>query len=354
MPGSDLNITLPVVGTDSWPVWADGITSALTTLINDIEAPIVTSEILENADHDFNGFALVDARWLTFRSGNTTNLPTYGIGFKSGDLYACDSAGNQIQITSGGQLAGVGNGFRGDTAYAKYTASSNLYEFLDSGNAYDSIKADDVIVANGSTASATIGFGGTVNTSFTLPATAAAGVSVLTIDAAGQVAHNATIGVGFTVNNADITLTGTAEVVYPDTSATRRAAACKFRETGGPGVTTVTGMGELNFNGAWVPYFAGDAETDHVGNRLKSIAVVCDKGDASLTTLTVYRVSARQASVPAAIAAGTDSTSGTNRTITATVGSPAALAAGESIVCSLNFASGNNTVYSVKFTWDHP
>src|SRR5688500_20184457 len=110
MPGSDLNITLPVVGTDSWSTWADRVTTALTTIINDIEAQIVTSEILENADHDFNGFALTDARWLTFRSGNSTDIPTYGAGFKNGDFYVCDSAGNQIQVSSGGGLAGVGNG----------------------------------------------------------------------------------------------------------------------------------------------------------------------------------------------------------------------------------------------------
>jgi len=353
MPGTDLNITLPVVGTDSWPVWADRVTTALTTIINDVEAQVVTSEILENADHDFNGFALTDAKWITFRTGNTTSLPTYGLGFKNGDLWACDSAGNQVQITSAGVLAGVGNGFRGDSAYAKYTASSSLYEFLDSSNAYDSVKADDFLVANGSTATASIGFGGTVDTTFTLPSTAAAGVSILSISAAGQVAHNGTISVGFTVNNADITLTGTSEIVYPDTHSTVRAAHALYRETGGPGAS-VTGLGDLSVTGAWTPWFSADANVCQVGNRLKSVTVTCDKGDASTTTVTVYKPARRQGSVPASIASATDSTSGTDRQITATVGSPAAFVAGESIVLSVAFASATNRIDSIKFTWDHP
>jgi len=215
MPGTDLNITLPVVGTDSWPVWADRVTTALTTIINDIEAQVVTSEILENADHDFNGFALTDARWVVFRSGNTSSLPTYGLGFKNGDLWACDGGGNQVQISSSGQLAGIGNGFRGDTAYAKYTASSSLYEFLDSSNAYDNVKAAQFLVANGTTADATISYAGSVGTNFKLPTTAASGVSVVSIDSSGQLAHNATITTGPTLNNCNVTFTGTGKIAHP-------------------------------------------------------------------------------------------------------------------------------------------
>jgi hypothetical protein len=327
------------------------VTTALTTLINDIEAPIVTSEILENADHDFNGFALVDARWVTFRSGNTTDLPTYGVGFKSGDLYACDSAGNQIQITSGGQLAGVGNGFRGDTAYAKYTASSNLYEFLDSGNAYDSIKADDVIVANGSTASATIGFGGSVNTSFTLPATAAAGVSVLTIDAAGQVAHNATIGVGFTVNNADITLTGTADLVHPDRTIPIRAATSTYGTTSGSPSTTAGGA--TSNTGS---IFTAQHSTDRlvVGDRPKSVKVYFNKGDASTLTVTAYVVGSTTSGLPASVASNTSAATG-NGSVTATIGAPTTLAAGESLVWQVSFAgAAGNTHYTSDIVFDHP
>lgn len=351
MPGSDLNITLPVVGTDSWPVWADRVTTALTTIINDIEPQIVTSEILENADHDFNGFALTDARWMTFRQGNTTSLPTYGIGFKNGDLWACDSAGNQVQITSAGVLAGVGNGFRGDTAYAKYTASSSLYEFLDSSSNYDDVKANDFIVANGGTASATVGFGGTVNTTFTLPATAASGVSILSIDSSGQVAHNATISTGFTVNNADITLTGTAEIVHPDRTFSVRPAVSTFNTSSGS-PTTATGGAKANTGSV----FTAQHSTDKlfVGDRPKSVKVYFNKGDASTLTVTTYTLNSTTSSLPASSGSNTSAASG-NGSVTVTIGSPAALAAGESFVWQVSFAgSAANTHYTTDVVYDHP
>lgn len=351
MPGSDLNITLPVVGTDSWPVWADRVTTALTTLINDIEAQVVTSEILENADHDFNGFALTDARWMTFRTGNTTDIPTYGIGFKNGDLYACDSAGNQIQISSGGVLAGVGNGFRGDTAYAKYTASSSLYEFLDSSSNYDDVKANDFIVANGGTASATIGFGGSVNTTFTLPATAASGVSVMTIDSAGQVAHNATISTGFTVNNADITLTGTAEIAHADRTYSARAATSTYRTSSGTYAASAGGA-TSNTGTIWTAQHTTDRLL--VGDRPKSVKVYFNKTDASTLTLTVYTLTSTSSGLPAAIATNTSAATG-NGSLTATIGSPAALAAGEALVWQVSFAgSAGNTHYTSDIVFDHP
>ena len=351
MPGSDLNITLPVVGTDSWPVWADRVTTALTTIINDIEAQIVTSEILENADHDFNGFALTDARWVTFRQGNTSSIPTYGIGFKNGDFWACDSAGNQVQITSAGVLAGVGNGFRGDTAYAKYTAASSLYEFLDSSATYDDVKANDFIVANGSTASATIGFGGSVNTSFTLPATAASGVSILSIDSSGQVAHNATISTGFTVNNADVTLTGTAEIVHPDRTLPVRAAASTYRTSSG---TYAASAGGATSNTGTVWTAQHTTEKLIVGDRPKSVKVYFNKGDASVLTVTVYKLDSTSSALPASIASNTSSSTG-NGSVTATIGAPAALAAGESLVWQVSFAgSSGNTHYTSDVVYDHP
>lgn len=210
MPGTDLNITLPVVGTDSWPVWADRVTTALTTIINDIEAQVVTSEILENADHDFNGFAITDARWVVFRQGNTSSIPTYGVGFKNGDLWAGDASGNQIQITSGGLLAGVGNGFRGDTAYAKYTAGSNLYEFLDASNNYDDVKANAFFTGTGAKID-----GGGAATVVSLPTTNPGAVALISMSAAGQLSHNTAVTTTVTLNNANVAFTGTGKLAFP-------------------------------------------------------------------------------------------------------------------------------------------
>lgn len=349
MPGSSLNITLPEVGTDSWATWADGINTALTTIINDLEPQIVTSEINENADHDFNGYALTDVRWAQFRAGNTTDLPTYGAGFKDGNFWVCDGSGNQVQVTSGGSLLAGGNGFSGDTAYAYYTASSALYEFKDSGGNYADVKAANFTTSTGAEIN-----GGGNGTAFTLPTAAPAGVALLSIDAAGQVAHNATVAVGFTINNADITLTGTADIVHPDREVTVRAASSMFFESGaGSPSTAALGGGLTSGAGAWVSYYEAPDVVNVVGNRVKSVTVTCDKGDASVTDTQVSYYIRRQAGAAgSAVATGSDSTSGTDRQILATAGAPSAIATGETAVVKVTFASSTNTVYSIKWVYD--
>lgn len=357
MPGTDLNITLPDPGVTSWPQWADDITTALDTIINDLEPQVVTSEFLENADHVMNGYALTDARYLTFRQGNTGNLPTLGAGFKNGDFWVCDSAGNQIQVTSGGTLTGVGNGFRGDTAYAKYTASSDLYEFLDSANNYDNVKATWFKVANGASAEATIKYAGAGATTFSLPTTAPAAVAVLTIDGSGNVAHNGTIAVGFTVNNANITLTGTADLKHPDITYTCCAVdqfiystdaswsfALNYTPNTSGGVAIATG-------GAQETTFAIPAL--RANQRLKSVVVLANKSNTASDDFKLYKVTANTTRTQIATTV-TSAVSG-DVTITMTVTSPAANTAGDRYVFGVSNASGGQTVtyYQVRYTIDN-
>lgn len=104
MPGVPLNITLPSSG-DAWPTWANAVRSALSTLITDIEADVVTAEITENANHVMNGYAVTDAQWYVVRSGNTTAIPTNAIGIKDGEWYATNSNAVSVKLTHNDEIA---------------------------------------------------------------------------------------------------------------------------------------------------------------------------------------------------------------------------------------------------------
>lgn len=211
MPGVALNLDLPVVGTDTWAIWADKVVTALTAIQDDLEPQVTTSEINENQDHAFNGYAITDARWIAFRAGNILSVPTNGFGFKNGDAWIGDGNGNQIQVTSGGALLAGGNGFVGpDTAYAYYTAASNLYEFKDVSDNFDSVKAASFVTEDGGALD-----GGASGVTVSLPTTNPAGPALLSMSSAGQLSHTAAVTVDCTFNNANLVFTGTGKLEFP-------------------------------------------------------------------------------------------------------------------------------------------
>lgn len=349
MPGSPLNITLPSVATDDWPTWASRVVTALSTIISDLEPQVTSSEINVNANLPFNGYSATDLTRVTFRAGVSTQATPLCVGFKNGDLFACDGNGNEIQMTSNGAPAGTGNGFLGDTSYASYSAAGSLYSFLDSGGAYDSVRVDNVRVSNG-TNYAEIGYGGSVNTTFTLPATAPAGVSVLTIDALGQVAHDANVGVDLTFSNADIVLTGTSAILFPDTPRNRRAASTNFYDS--VGTPTTSNAGSQSVTGSWTSHHQLPVEE---GERFKNVVIRVVKGGSGgseVLTATVYTVDGNGTRTAVTGATGSISTSGT-QSLTLTASSPTALAPGETIVVDIAFTSASaNTIYRTTTTVD--
>lgn len=349
MPGVSLNITLPVVGTDTWPEWAESINDALETIIADIEPLVTSSEISVTSHLDLNGFICDDAKYFRCRAGNEATIGANAIGVKDGEWYVGDGAGRSIQVTSNGALnIAAAAGFTGDYtsagAQAEYTDATTLYEFLDGAGNYADIRADDVIVSNGANA-VTITYGTAANYTLTLPAVPAA-VALLTMDNVGTLSTSATIATAITTT-ANITLSGAADIKHPDRTYTLLAAPHNFNNvTAAP---TETSSGRLSATGAWTAYFS--VPCLKAGDRFKSVVVSLDKGDANITTVGVHKVLTSSAAAPAAAASNTNVTSGIT---TCTVTSTQTIAAGESIVISVAFgaAAVNNRVHNLQIALD--
>lgn len=356
MPGVPLNITIPEVGVTSWPTWAQNVQDAFETIVADLEPAITTAEINENADHDFNGYAIDDVRTISFRAGNTTDIPTPGIGFDDGEFVVRDESGNAIQFTANGAINVTGfGGIAGDYVSAgaavDYTDASTLYEFFDGTGAYADIRADDVLISNGAN-EVTITYGGSTDYTLTLPSAVPAAVALVTMSTAGALSTSGTIATGFTVSNANITLSGTSEIKHPDIVESYPAAFTNYHNTTVGTVTTRTDGGLSVASAAWTAYFR--IPPARTGDRFKSVTFRISKGGAGgadTTTLSLYKVPST-GTLPAAFASQTNTTLGAT---SVTVTSSSTLAAGEYIVAGISFsATGTNVVYSQQPTWDRP
>lgn len=353
MPGAPLDLTIPDV-TDTWPTWSSKVEECLRDIEADLEPPVLFSELSANANFDLSNFASTNARYYSCYPGNSTTIPTNGIGVKNGEWYATDGAGNEIQVTSNGTLnfAATG-GFTGDYvsagAQARYTNATTLYEFLDGTGALADGSFDDIRVSNGANY-ALLQYGGSVNTNFILPPTVAAGVSVLTVDASGNVAHNATIGVGFTINNANVTLTGTADIKHPDHTQTL-AGVAHGRTAVINDWTTATSGGRLRRTGSITSELYPQGAMNRVGSRLKSVVISMNKSDGTVTTFTLHKVS-NTGAIGAAIGTNTTTALG-NSELTVTVGVPSALVAGEHWCLQVVYVgAGDHTIFNVRWLWD--
>lgn len=359
MPGAPLNLDLPVAG-DAWATWKSKIEAAFADIEADLEAPVLFSEISAASTLNCNNQAISNLKYLQFYLGNSTAIPARGVGFKDGEFYITDAAGNSIQVTNGGVLnyAATG-GFVGEYvsagAQASFVNATDLYEFKnEAGAAYADIRLDDLYVSNSTTAYCQIGFGGSSNISLLLPTALPAGAALMTVDNTGQISASATVAVASTFS-ADITLSGTAELNHPDWETTIPAGDLVVSANVTLDYDDV-GLGEYSYTGNATIRCAIPHELAVKGDRLKSVAVKCDKGDTGTLTVNVYKRNFRQASVPATYATANSSSSGTDQTVTATAGAPSALATGESFVFNIVItgSAALNTIYSVQFTFDHP
>lgn len=348
MPGTDLNITLPTVATDTWPVWANGINAALTTIVNDLEPQVVTSEINETSDHAFNGYAATDLKWLTFRVGNSLNLPAYGAGFKEGNFWIGDGSGNQIQVTAGGALLAGGNGFRNDTAYAYYTAASTLYEFKDVAGAYAIVKADQLGIQTG-TFTTTVQASDVANWTLKLPPNdPASGVSLLTLDSLGamQLAESAAVSNPFTVNavqtfTVDPVLSGTTKVKHGDRvhqfpPRLDYSSSAIARENGIEGSGNNIAVRRLELQVGW---------------RVKSMKIVYLKNGTLTTTAAIKYIDSAGTIQAIAGASITDTTAGT-RTSTITPTSPFTVTTLNHYYLHFTFANSSDFLYHIEVTYD--
>lgn len=219
MPGVSLGITLPTVGSTAGPTWATNLNTAIQTIIDDIEAQIVTSEININADLDYNGYEAegLGATQYTAKSASVTGATnTNKLYSVLGDLYWTNEDGTAIQITDGSALdvtsAGGFGGDYGSNGSAVYTESSKKFLFWQNAaktipaliDCADILLREDAVSTNAVTLKSPDDL--TSGYSFTFPSALPAATYPLTMTTAGVVEPSATL-TGMTLAGAT-TLSG--------------------------------------------------------------------------------------------------------------------------------------------------
>lgn len=137
----NLNMPIPVVGVDPGPDYANNINASLTTIDNHNHTlgrglQIPTAGINIDGDLPLNGYSLNSILSLQL---DPQGAPLEGVSpflnavYVAGvDLYYNDGDGNQVRITSGGNVAGASGtitGLPSGTASASYQAASGTFQF---------------------------------------------------------------------------------------------------------------------------------------------------------------------------------------------------------------------------------
>lgn len=134
----NMNLPIPVVGVDAGPDWANNINSALGILDghshqSDSGVPITPDGMNISKDLPFLGnkaTQLGSARFTSLTNAITSASPDIGCAYNVlGNLYWNDNSGNQIQITSGGAVAGTPGSIANlvSPASASYVALSSTF-----------------------------------------------------------------------------------------------------------------------------------------------------------------------------------------------------------------------------------
>lgn len=130
-------LPIPVVGVTSGPEYASNINNCLTiidthdhTFNNGSRIP--TAGLNINADLDYNGYNVTGVRTLRFESqGSVPSEPSdLGCMYEFGnDLYYINGAGQPVQITNGGSIAGTTGSITGLVSPASASYGSSTFTF---------------------------------------------------------------------------------------------------------------------------------------------------------------------------------------------------------------------------------
>ncbi len=214
-----MNLTLPTVGTTQGPLYATELNSALTSIDAHTHAPgsgqqITPSGINISADLTFqsnNATALRSARF-TSQSANLTVATDIGCLFvKSYELYYNDNAGNHVQITNGGNVAGTPGSIGSLVSPASATYSNPTFVFQSDSLTPGNLDGGSVIVREvaASAKGITIASPSALAADYqlTLPSALPAATSFMQLSSAGV------ITAAYAVDNASLeTATGTLHV----------------------------------------------------------------------------------------------------------------------------------------------
>lgn len=220
---ANMLLPIPVVGTDPGPQYATDINSCLTLIDGHNHTPgygvaIPTDGLNINSDLTFNNFNAVSIKSVRFQSQGSPLAGATDLGcvYESGvDLWYNDGNGNQIQITSGGALAGTPGSISGlvSPASASYVALSETFVWQSDALTPANMDFASAILRNLSASSKGLTLqppaAMAADYSITLP-TLPASQKIVTMDASGVMAA------AWVPDGTSITVTANQLVVVPD------------------------------------------------------------------------------------------------------------------------------------------
>lgn len=198
---ANMGMPVPIVGQDPGPQWAADVNTCLGIIDAHTHSPgsgvqITPDGLNINTDLTFNSnnqLAIKSSRYTSQASplGGGADLDCLYV--VQGDLYYNDGAGNQVQITSGGAVAGTPGSISNLVAPASASYNSGTGTFIWESNTNVAANMDmasitireQVASANGITISSPASLG--ANYTLTLPAALPASVKFLTVDNAGNI-----------------------------------------------------------------------------------------------------------------------------------------------------------------------
>jgi hypothetical protein len=269
-----MSMDLPVVSATLGPAWASKINAALQ--LNDAHdhstgkgVPVRPAGLYMDADLDFRGTNPKNMRSVRFQLlssliGGVDDVCC--LYFKGADLYVNDSAGNQIQITSGGGIIGTPGSISGlvSPAAVTYTPASKIFNFYSDSLVRASVGcgpltiADPVTSGKGVTISVPSGLTG--NYALELPGALPGATKLMAMGSTGQITAS------HDVDNLTLEISGTTLRVK-DLGVTSDVVsiASGFSATSGHNVVHKWGSASLGNQRAtlhlWVTRTSGSTST---------------------------------------------------------------------------------------------
>lgn len=196
----NMNLPVPVVGTDAGPDWANNLNACLALIDSHTHnvgygVPVTPNGMSISSDLPFGSNNATNLRTTRFTvQGSVLSSATADIGclYVSGvDLYFNDVSGNQVRVTQNGGVAGSPGSISNLTspASASYSAGAATFIWQSAANTSAIMDAGSVIIrnatasSNGVTVAAPAALGS--NYTLTLPL-APASTKIVTLDSSGN------------------------------------------------------------------------------------------------------------------------------------------------------------------------
>jgi hypothetical protein len=357
MPGNDLTATrnlIPTASTRQDQARAD-ITTILTNIVNDIEPKVTPAGLdISSALSFLSGGVYspaTDLGYLSFENRSTSSGVAGSIYEQGGELYYRDASGQNVQITSGGVLNAASLGGITGAGYGASGRELNWdgsrYNFYDGAGTYGDVRMRNLEIEDGNGDTVTVDCPNLVSSyTLSLPPGAPSAAQLLQADTSGNVTFSSTLA-------EDLTLTGGAELKHGDRVLTLSPAAGQSAWGYDTTEPNLDGTGSF-----WNATGAGEKllfpVSLRVGDRIKSIRYVIDKGDTSAAGITLYKQDLT-GSPPAESEheSWATSTSGVNDT-TETLSSAYTILADEVVWLMIDLANASDEFYGFQVTYDRP